>query len=61
MVPDEKGSTTTCKLSLGKSTTATIYNFSIGSNNMLINKVSANGRILSIKVTETPVFVEVTN
>ncbi|WP_091370245.1 beta-galactosidase [Mucilaginibacter mallensis] len=61
MVPDEKGLTTTCKLSLGKSTTATIHKFNIGSNNMLINKVSAFNHILSIKVTETPVFVEVTN
>jgi len=61
MVPDEKYSSTTCKLSLGKSTSANVYNFNIGSNNMLINKVSASDHILSIKATETPVFVVVTN
>ena len=61
MVPDEKGSSVNCKLSLGKSATATIYNFKTGSNAMLKNEVHVSGHILNIKVSETPVFVEVTN
>jgi len=59
MVPDEKGTTVSSKLSLGAATHATIYNFNPGSNDMLKSTVDAPSHILNIKVGETPVFVEV--
>jgi len=61
MIPDEEGKTQTCKLSLGKVTKAIIYNFKPGSNNMVSTVVSVPNHILSIKVTETPVFVDITD
>jgi len=59
MIPDEKGVTISSKLSLGAATHATIYNFNPGSNDMLKSAADAPNHILSIKVGETPVFVEV--
>jgi len=61
MVPDEKGASTSAKLSLGQATSATICNFKPGSNEMDKNIVTAPNHVLTLKVTETPVFVVINN
>lgn len=61
MIPDQKGATTTAKLSLGNASTAIICNFNPGSDDMTRKTVTAPNHILNIKVTETPVFVIVNN
>lgn len=58
MVPDENDKTLPCNLSLGQATSATIYNFQPGGNDMIKTIVSVPNHILKIKVSETPVFVE---
>jgi len=59
MIADEKGASAICKLNLGQATSATICNFKPGGNNMAENTVPVPTHVLSIKVTETPVFVEI--
>lgn len=61
MIPDERGATGMAKLSLGSAATATICNFNPGSDKMITKTVAVPNHILSIKVTETPVFVIINN
>jgi hypothetical protein len=61
MVPDEKGLSTTAKLSIGNATAATICNFKPGGNEMDTNTITVPSHVINLKVTETPVFVVINN
>jgi hypothetical protein len=59
MVPDEKGSTTTATLNLGKAVNATQYQFNPGSNDMVKTPLVTDAKHnLKLTVTETPIFIE---
>ncbi|AEI49779.1 carbohydrate-binding protein [Runella slithyformis] len=57
VIPDEKGRTGTATLNLGGATSAKIYKPTIGSDSMQVEAVNTVQGLLTLTVTETPVFV----
>ncbi len=57
VVPDERGKTANYTLDLGKAGTAFIYRPRAGQDSMSVEAVKTNNGKLSVRVTETPVFV----
>lgn len=61
LIPDETGRTANCQLSLGNAKTALIHSLKIGTDAMDTQTIKTNNGKLTIKVTETPIFVEAGN
>lgn len=57
-VPDQKGRTVNYQLNLGNSKQAIIHSLQIGKSEMLHQKVNIKNGRLTVRVTETPIFVE---
>ena len=57
VVPDEKGRTANYTLDMGKAGTAFIYRPRAGQDSMSVEEIKTNNGKLTIRVTETPVFV----
>lgn len=58
VVPDEKGRSADFELDMNNADSAIIYTPAIGSDDMTIERVKLKNGKLSIKVTETPIFVK---
>lgn len=59
MIPDQKGRTGSYVLNMGNSKTASIYSFRVGENRMSKNELKPQKGLLTVSVSETPVFVKV--
>jgi len=57
VVPDEKGKTANYTLDLGQAARAKIYSPRAGQDSMSVETVKTNHGKLSVRVTETPVFI----
>ena len=57
VVPDEKGRTANYTLDLGQAALAKIYRPRVGQDSMSVETVQASNGKLTVRVTETPVFI----